>query len=301
MTCRKPVVVALSALILASAMLPSAAYAQRRGGGGVAVRGRVGVAVAPRRTVVVGGFYRPYYSPFFYGFYDPFYYPYYWSYPPYYGYGYGGGYGGYYGRYDLSSSLRIQVTPKETEVFIDGYYAGTVDEFDGFFQRLHLEPGEHDLQLYLPGYRSVTEKVYLQPGNTFRVKHAMEPLGPGDPEPVRPTATAPPPPAQTQAPRQAPGPIARQPRDRGPVRQAPRSPNDGTYGTLTLRVQPGSADIRIDGERWDGPQGDERLVVQLSSGRHVIEIQRDGYRQYMTEVTVQAGETATLNVALTRQ
>jgi hypothetical protein len=76
---------------------------------------------------------------------------------------------------------------------------------------------------------------------------------------------------------------------------------DATYGTLTLRVQPGEANVRIDGERWDGPQGEERLVVQLPAGRHVIDIQKDGFRQYTTEVTVQSGETATLNVALTRQ
>ena len=308
MTRRTPIVAALCGLLLASAVLPPAAYAQRhavvRGGGSV----RGGVVVAPRRSVVVGGYYRPYYyrpyyRPYYYGgfayyggfglygFYDPFYYPYY-GYGPYPYYGYG-----YYGRYDMSSSMRLQVSPRNTEVFLDGYYAGTVDDFDGFFQRLHVEPGEHDLQLYLSGYRSVSQKVYLQPGNTFRVKHAMEPLGPGEQEPARPTATAPPPQAQQQ--RQGP---AVRPQARGPVRApapAPSSPN-ATYGTLTLRVQPGVANVRIDGEHWDGPEGDERLVVQLAAGRHVIEIHKDGYREYMTEVNVRSGETATLNVALTR-
>jgi hypothetical protein len=276
-------------LLLASVLLPSVAEAQGRR---PVVRGRV--TVAPRRSVIVGGYYRPYYyRPYFYGgfygFYDPFYYPYYWQYP-YYG-------GGYYGRYDMSSSLRLQVSPRNTEVFLDGYYAGSVDDFDGFFQRLHVEPGEHDLQLYLPGYRSVTQKVYLQPGNTFRVKHAMEPLGPGEAEPQRPTATTPPP--QPQAQRQ--GPPSVRPQARGPVRAPAASAPNATYGTLTLRVQPGDASVRIDGERWDGPQGDERLIVQLSGGRHVVEIQKDGYRDYMTEVNVRSGETATLNVALTRQ
>ena len=59
----------------------------------------------------------------------------------------------YYGPgfYDPSSSVRLQVTPREAEVYIDGYYAGMVDHFDGTFQRLHLEPGEHDLQLFMPG------------------------------------------------------------------------------------------------------------------------------------------------------
>lgn len=49
--------------------------------------------------------------------------------------------------YPPDSSLRLQVSPKETEVFVDGYYAGTVDDFDGMFQRLHLERGEHEVAL----------------------------------------------------------------------------------------------------------------------------------------------------------
>src|SRR5205085_662367 len=96
--------------------------------------------------------------------------------------------GGYYGG---GASLRLQVNPSNAEVFIDGYFAGVVDDFDGFFQRLDLAPGEHDIELYLPGHRSVHQKVYLQPGRTFRVKYTMPPLQAGDPEPVRPAATAP--------------------------------------------------------------------------------------------------------------
>jgi hypothetical protein len=36
------------------------------------------------------------------------------------------------------SSLQLQVTPRETEVFVDGYFAGRVDDFDGRFQRLPI-------------------------------------------------------------------------------------------------------------------------------------------------------------------
>ena len=61
------------------------------------------------------------------------------------------------------------------------------------------------------------------------------------------------------------------------------------------------SDIRIDGERWEGAVVDERMVVQLSTGRHVIQIESQGYRRYTTEVTVRSGETSALNVALTKQ
>ena len=41
------------------------------------------------------------------------------------------------------SDVRVDVEPKEASVYVDGYFAGKVDEFDGAFQRLRVEPGEH--------------------------------------------------------------------------------------------------------------------------------------------------------------
>ena len=37
---------------------------------------------------------------------------------------------------NLRSAVRLEVTPKEAEVYVDGYYAGIVDDFNGTFQRL---------------------------------------------------------------------------------------------------------------------------------------------------------------------
>ena len=59
--------------------------------------------------------------------------------------------------------------------------------------------------------------------------------------------------------------------------------------------------MTIDGERWDGAQDQDRLVVQLGAGTHTVEIRRDGYRTYITDITVRPGETTTLNVSLTSQ
>src|SRR5262245_14361855 len=46
------------------------------------------------------------------------------------------------------SAIRLEITPKEAEVFADGYFAGIVDEFDGVFQRLYLASGQHEIVLY---------------------------------------------------------------------------------------------------------------------------------------------------------
>lgn len=245
--------------------------------------------------------YRPYYAaPYWYGAYYGGFYAYPWAFSvgfgccgyPYYGYGYYP----YYG-YDPAASMRLQVTPRETEVFVDGYYAGTVDDFDGTFQRLRLGPGEHDVELFLTGHRSYQQKVYLQPGKTFSVKHAMEQLAPGDSEPVRPAGNPRPkgPPPSRSAERQ-PSPYPEANADREPNSVRTTAPD---FGSIALRVQPGDANITIDGEVWENSGDGARLVVQLGAGVHHVQIRKDGYRTYMTDITVHPGETTTLNVAMT--
>ena len=65
-------------------------------------------------------------------------------------------------------------------------------------------------------------------------------------------------------------------------------------------MQPADAQILIDGERWDGSEGDSRLSVELADGPHRIEIRRDGYRSYTANVRIRRGQTETLNVSLTQ-
>ena len=83
------------------------------------------------------------------------------------------------------SSMRLQVKPRDTMVFVDGYFAGIADDFDGTFQRLHVDAGQHSVQLFRPGHRLYTRDLYLQPGNTFTVRHTMEPLAAGTEELLR--------------------------------------------------------------------------------------------------------------------
>jgi hypothetical protein len=191
--------------------------------------------------------------------------------------------------------------PREAEVYVDGFFAGMVDNFDGTFQRLRVAPGDHELQLFMPGHRSFSQKVYLQPGGSFNVRHAMEPLGAGEAEPTRPVA----PPRSSQV---RPEPYGRpdRPNSRGPQRTAPpageRNGNaESDFGSIALRVQPGDAAVTIDGEPWQGAPDQEQLVVQLGVGTHTVEIRKDGYRTYVQDVTVRRGETTPLNVSLTRQ
>ena len=236
-------------------------------------------------------YYRPYYySPFYFG-YGGWYSGLGWYPHPYYGF-YGHPYPyRYYGYY--TSSARIQVQPRHAEVFIDGYFVGTVDDFDGWSQRLSVEPGEHQLEIYLPGHRTYRQPVLFRPGATIKIEHAMQPLAAGDQEEPRPQPS--------QAPSQATPRRGYQPPS--PPRRSPPPPASGVesreYGSIAVRVQPSDAEVIVDGERWESPAGD--ITLQLSEGPHRIEVQKSGYRSYSADVRVKRGETTTVNVSLSRQ
>jgi hypothetical protein len=155
---------AVVALAAVSVLAPSAVEAQHR-----------------RRVVVV--------RPFGYAPYGPFGFGYGW------GYGYGPyfpayGYGPYGpGLVDDTASARLLVKPQQTEVYVDGYRAGVVDDYDGVFQSLRLPPGRHEIALYLEGHRTLREKVFLGVGSTLKLRHTMQALPAGEsaePRPVPP-------------------------------------------------------------------------------------------------------------------
>jgi len=262
--------------------------AQGHGHGGRPVRGSAVV-------VVGGGYYSPYYDPFF----SPWY-GYQYPYPPY-----------PYAYHPIApdSSVRLEVKPKEAEVFVDGYYAGVVDDFDGSFQRLRVEPGEHEIELWLEGYKTVRQKVYLTPDNTFRIKYSMEHLASGQapepkPQPIEPPAGNQP--RMQQPPPQQPmgqGPSTRRmppppPQQQPPDERRGGQPRNSASGTLAIRVQPGDAEVSIDGEPWHGPAGGDRVVVDVEEGSHTVEIRKAGYRTYVTQIDVRRGQTTPLNVSL---
>ena len=262
----------LGVCLIALGLYPPDAAAQRG-------RGHVRVV---RPVVYAGGWYAPYY-------YDPF-----WSYGWWGPWGWPGGYRG--AGFVATSSARVQVTPRQTEVYVDGYLAGTVDDFDGFAQRLRVEPGDHVIELYLDGHRTISQSIYFQPGETYHLRHTMEALGRGETatRPVpRPASAASVPPG---APRRR-GPMGPPPQ-RGPGARD-REVRAGEAGTLAIRIQPGDAEVFIDGERWE-TSGGQRLDVQVSPGQHQIEVRKAGYQPFTTTIEVRPGESTPLNVSLAR-
>jgi hypothetical protein len=66
---------------------------------------------------------------------------------------------------------------------------------------------------------------------------------------------------------------------------------------LDIFVQPTSADLTIDGQRW--VTSDEgHFLEQVPAGKHRVEIKKPGYRQFTTEIEVGDGQTVPQNVSL---
>jgi hypothetical protein len=121
-----------------------------------------------------GYYYPPYYHGGFYLGYLAFS-PWGWT-PAFYGYPYGYG-GGYYqaAGYDIGK-LRLKVSPRDAEVLVDGYYAGTVDDFDGMFQSLRLDSGNYRIEIRKPGFGTLQFDVHVQPDRTITYRGVLRPV-----------------------------------------------------------------------------------------------------------------------------
>jgi len=60
----------------------------------------------------------------------------------------------------------LKIKPREAEVYVDGYFVGVVDNFDGMFQRLHLDSGAHRIEIRAPGYEILDFDVRITPEHT---------------------------------------------------------------------------------------------------------------------------------------
>ena len=114
-----------------------------------------------------------------FGWWDPWWHGYnpgYWGYP---GYGYDGYYGGgYYGggggyssprTHEDMGALDLDISPSDTEVYLNGEYVGRVRDFGGWGRGyLWLQKGTYDVVFYHQGYKTLARQVTV-PGPGHQV------------------------------------------------------------------------------------------------------------------------------------
>jgi hypothetical protein len=141
-----------------------------------------------------GGAYWPYYAyawPYYY--YRPYY-----AYPYYYGYGYGygpppaNGYPpatGYPPTYDYDDSgagggsgapaygppaqVETDVAPGKATVRLDGEDVGQAKDYDGRWDQLSVEPGQHTLEFEAEGFKTLRLDINIRPGSHYRMGYDL--------------------------------------------------------------------------------------------------------------------------------
>lgn len=73
-----------------------------------------------------------------------------------------------------TGALRLKVEPRDAEVFVDGFYAGRVDDFDGAMQKLKIVHGAHRIEIKAPGYETATFNVNVLIGETTTYKTELK-------------------------------------------------------------------------------------------------------------------------------
>lgn len=198
-----------------------------------------------------------------------------------------------YGGYGATGSgaLDLDLSPEQAQIFIDGEYVGTADDYDGFPTFLWLERGTYDVAFFLPGYQTIVRQYTIRPGAVIDVEDHMTP---GDAIPpaelMRPKSTEVRD-ARIRRNEEQNAEVDRQEAEAA-ERGADRAGSDQQVGRILLSLWPPDAAIYLDGHFL----GTAEEVGQLSAGlvvepgEHELEVVRPGYGTVRRTVTVPSGD-----------
>ena len=219
------------------------------------------------------------------------------------------------GRYAV---VKTDVEPEEAQVFLDGKYIGSADDFDGYPDFLYLGPGKYQLEFRIPNYMTfateldvtagqqlkIEEKLKLEPGKSaldaFPPESKGTPLGRVFTKGGSASAEAAPRGDDgwsdgTAAPswREAPD------EERTDVRVAP-PPRPTNRGRIKFRVMPDDAAVYMD-DKYLGAADDlaaNARGIVAEPGTHTITVTRPGYKTKTVEVTARAGSPVDVVIEL---
>ncbi len=70
----------------------------------------------------------------------------------------------------ITSEVKLKVTPERAAVFVDGNFAGYVQQFSGVGKGMLVSPGAHHIKIALAGYQEFDTDVNLLPKQKMTIK-----------------------------------------------------------------------------------------------------------------------------------
>jgi len=70
----------------------------------------------------------------------------------------------------ITGEIKLEVTPDRAAVFVDGHFAGTVNQFRGAGRAMLIAPGKHHIKIGLVGYQPFETDVTLLANQKITVK-----------------------------------------------------------------------------------------------------------------------------------
>jgi PEGA domain len=75
----------------------------------------------------------------------------------------------------VTGEIKLEVTPERAAVFVDGHFAGTVNQFRGAGRAMLIAPGNHHIKIALVGYQPFETDVTLLAKQKITVKTDLAP------------------------------------------------------------------------------------------------------------------------------
>jgi hypothetical protein len=69
--------------------------------------------------------------------------------------------------------VQLALEPRRAQVFVDGMYAGLVDDFAGYYRHLPLPAGNHRIEVFAPGYQPLIFDVTVVPDRTITYRQSL--------------------------------------------------------------------------------------------------------------------------------
>ena len=73
----------------------------------------------------------------------------------------------------LTGGLQLDVEPRRALVYVDGWFAGLVDNFSGYYRHLEAPAGWHTIEIVAPDFQPLMFDIAVTAGRTTTYRNSL--------------------------------------------------------------------------------------------------------------------------------